>query len=126
VATSRRARHVSLVHSYLGLVRRNPALTRLLAGEFISGIGDWLYLVAILVVVYAESNSPVLLGIIGAARILPYVVLSVPAGIAADRFDRRTVLLVTDVARGLIMGRSSSWPSWRPASRRSSGRRSRR
>jgi MFS family permease len=96
-------RPVSLARTYLDLFRRSPALARLLTGEFISGIGDWLYLVAILVVVYAESNSPVLLGVIGAARILPYVLLSVPAGIVADRYDRRMVLLVTDVARGLLM-----------------------
>jgi len=94
---------VSLAQTYLDLFRRNPALARLLAGEFVSGIGDWLYLVAVLVVVYADSNSPVLLGIVGAARILPYVLLSVPAGIVADRFDRRMVLLVTDVARGVLM-----------------------
>ena len=94
---------MSLLRTYLDLFRRNGALTRLLAGEFVSGIGDWLYLVAVLVVVYADSNSPVLLGIVGAARILPYVLLSVPAGIVADRFDRRMVLLVTDVARGVLM-----------------------
>src|SRR5688500_6834964 len=94
---------VNLARTYLELFRRNGALARLLAGEFISGIGDWLYLVAVLVVVYAESNSAVLLGIVGAARILPYVLLSVPAGIVADRFDRRMVLLVTDVARGILM-----------------------
>jgi len=69
MAPSARARApVSLARTYLDLFRRNGALTRLLAGEFISGIGDWLYLVAVLVVVYAESNSPVLLGIVGAAR----------------------------------------------------------
>ena len=94
---------VSLARTYLELFRRNPALARLLAGEFVSGIGDWLYLVAVLVVVYADSQSAVLLGIVGAARILPYVLLSVPAGIVADRFDRRMVLLVTDVARGVLM-----------------------
>jgi MFS family permease len=97
------ASQVSLVRTYLDLFRRSPALARLLAGEFVSGIGDWLYLVAVLVLVYAESESPVLLGIVGAARILPYVLLSVPAGIVADRFDRRMVLLVTDVARGVLM-----------------------
>ncbi len=94
---------MSLVRTYRDLFRRSPALARLLAGEFVSGIGDWLYLIAILVVVYAETSSPVLLGIVGAARILPYVLLSVPAGIVADRFDRRMVLLVTDVARGVLM-----------------------
>jgi MFS family permease len=81
----------------------NSALVRLFVGEFISGIGDWLYLVALLVIVYNESQDPLLLGIVGAARIIPYVILSVPAGIIVDRFDRRIVLLVTDVARGLIM-----------------------
>lgn len=84
-------------------VLRNPALARLLAGEFISSIGDWLYLVALLVLIYAEAGDPVVLGVIGAARVLPYVLLSVPAGIAADRFDRRLILIGTDVARGLIM-----------------------
>ena len=94
---------MSLFRTYRDLFRRSPALARLLAGEFVSGIGDWLYLIAILVVVYAETSSPILLGIVGAARILPYVLLSVPAGIVADRFDRRMVLLVTDVARGVLM-----------------------
>ncbi len=90
------------LNAYRGVLT-NSALVRLLSGEFVSGIGDWLYLVALLVVVYQESNDPLLLGIVGAARIVPYVLLSVPAGIIVDRYDRRLVLLVTDVARGLIM-----------------------
>ena len=94
---------MGLVRTYRDLFRRSPALGRLLFGEFVSGIGDWLYLIAILVIIYAESNSPLLLGIVGAARILPYVLLSVPAGMVADRFDRRMVLLVTDIARGVLM-----------------------
>ncbi|HET8587388.1 MAG TPA: MFS transporter, partial [Candidatus Limnocylindria bacterium] len=81
----------------------NSALTRLLAGEFVSSIGDWLYLVALLVVVYQRSDSPALLGLVGAARVLPYVLLSVPAGMVVDRFDRRTILLMTDLARGVTM-----------------------
>jgi MFS family permease len=81
----------------------NRPLSRLLAGEFVSSVGDWLYLVALLIVVYRESEDTVLLGIVGAARVLPYVFLSIPAGIMADRFDRRLILLVTDVARGALM-----------------------
>ena len=75
-------------------VFRNGPLTRLLVGEFVSSIGDWLYLVALLVLVWNESGDPLTLGIIGAARIVPYILLSVPAGIVADRFDRRLILLV--------------------------------
>ena len=82
----------------------NRLLTRLLAGEFVSAVGDWLYLVALLILVYERPDaSPLLLGVVGAARVLPYVFLSVPAGIVADRYDRRLVLLVTDLARGVIM-----------------------
>jgi MFS family permease len=81
----------------------NKPLTRLLFGEFVSSIGDWLYLVALLVLIWQQAKDPVLLGLVGAARIVPYILLSIPAGIVADRFDRRLVLLVTDVVRGVIM-----------------------
>ena len=93
---------MSVLRAYRGLLSNGP-LVRLLGGEFVSSIGDWLYLVALLIVVYQVSADPLLLGVVGAARILPYVFLSIPAGIVADRFDRRLVLLVTDVARGAIM-----------------------
>lgn len=81
----------------------NRALTRLLLGEFVSGIGDWLYIVAIFVVIYRESGDAALVGAFGAVRLLPYIILSVPAGIVADRFDRRLVLLVSDLYRGSLM-----------------------
>ena len=92
-----------MLRTYRALLGNGP-LARLLAGEFVSAIGDWLYLVALLILVYERPDaSPVLLGIVGAARVLPYVFLSVPAGIVADRYDRRLVLLGTDLARGTIM-----------------------
>jgi len=81
----------------------NRALVRLLLGEFVSGIGDWLYIVAIFVVIYRESGDAALVGVFGAVRLLPYVILSVPAGVIADRFDRRLVLLVSDLFRGSLM-----------------------
>jgi MFS family permease len=84
-------------------VLRNRALVRLLFGEFVSSIGDWLYLIAIMVVVYQVTADPVVLGIVGAARLVPFVVLAVPAGIVADRYDRRRILLTTDIIRGSLM-----------------------
>jgi MFS family permease len=81
----------------------NRQLTKLLLGEFVSSIGDWLYLVALVVVVYDETGDPVILGIVGAARLVPYFVLSIPAGVISDRFDRRLILLVSDLARAVCM-----------------------
>ena len=93
---------MSALAAYRGLLANRP-LTRLLGGEFVSAIGDWLYIVAILVVIYRETADPTLLGAFGALRTLPYVVLSIPAGIVADRVDRRLILLVTDLARAACM-----------------------
>ena len=93
---------VSIAATYRQLLRNGP-LTRLFVGEFISSIGDWLYLVALVVLVYEATGDPVILGIVGAARMLPYILLSIPAGVIADRFDRRLVLLTTDLARAVCM-----------------------
>lgn len=88
--------------TYRRLLSNRP-LTRLLIGQFVSSIGDWLYLVALVVLIYRDTQDPVVLGIVGAVRLLPYVLLSIPAGIVGDRFDRRYVLLVSDVVRGGCM-----------------------
>src|SRR5260370_24854300 len=90
----------------LGVYRQllsNRPLTKLLLGEFISGIGDWLYIVAIFVVIYTETNDAALLGIFGAVRLFPYILLSIPAGFVADRYERRLVLLASDAFPGSIM-----------------------
>jgi MFS family permease len=88
--------------AYRGLLANRP-LAKLLGGEFVSAIGDWLYIVAILIVIYRATNDVTVLGLFGALRQLPYVVLSIPAGFIADRFDRRLILLVTDLLRGACM-----------------------
>ena len=54
-------------------------------------------------VIYRETGNAALVGAFGAVRLLPYILLSVPAGIVADRFDRRLVLLVSDLYRGSLM-----------------------
>ena len=87
---------------YRSLLGNRP-LTKLLLGEFISGIGDWLYIVAIFIVIYRESGDAALVGAFGAVRMIPYVIMSVPAGIVADKFDRRLVLLASDIFRGSMM-----------------------
>jgi MFS family permease len=93
---------VNALAVYRPLLRNRP-LVRLLIGEFVSSIGDWLYLVAILLLVYQVTQDAIVLGIVGAARLIPYLVLSIPAGIVADRFDRRLILLITDLIRGGLM-----------------------
>jgi predicted MFS family arabinose efflux permease len=64
-----------------------------MAGNLISWIGDWMDLVALNWAVLVLSGSALQLGLINACRLLPVFVLSLPAGMLADRLDRRRLLL---------------------------------
>lgn len=81
------------------MLRKNRSFTRLLAALTISQLGDWLYNVALLAYVFEQTHSAAWLGATTAARVLPIVILGPVAGLLGDRFDRRTIMIVSDVAR---------------------------
>jgi MFS family permease len=64
-----------------------------MAGNLVSWVGDWMDLVALNWAVLALSGSALQLGLINACRLVPVFALSVPAGLLADRLDRRRLLL---------------------------------
>ena len=66
-------------------------------GQLISVTGTWMQTVAQGWLVLILTGSPLLLGVTQAARTLPILFLSLPAGIVADRMDRRMVILVADI-----------------------------
>src|SRR3954447_22008993 len=68
-----------------------------------SQIGDWLYNVALLTVVYERTGSASWVALTTAARVVPIVVLGPLGGVIADRFDRRRVMVVSDVVRAALM-----------------------
>ena len=75
----------------------------LVAASSISQTGDWLYNVALLVWVYDTTGSAGWVAFVTVARLVPYVIVGPIGGVAADRYDRRTVLIVSDVLRALLM-----------------------
>src|SRR4051794_13565394 len=62
-------------------------------------LGDGIYLVAIAWQVYAISNAPTALGVVGVAWTVPMVALLLFGGVLGDRFERRRLLIVSDVVR---------------------------
>jgi predicted MFS family arabinose efflux permease len=50
----------------------------------------------------AQSQEHVL-GLVAAAAALPAVLLAIPSGVGADRFDRRRLLIGSDVASGVVL-----------------------
>jgi len=81
----------------------NRSFRRLLAGLAVSQLGDWLYNVALIAFVFDRTHSAAWLGATTAARVLPIVLLGPVAGVIADRFDRRLVMVVSDAVRMLTM-----------------------
>jgi MFS family permease len=78
---------------------RYPDFRWLLSGLAVSQIGDWLYNLALIVLVYQRTHSALWAGVTTAARVVPVVVLGPLGGVLADRFDRRRIMITCDLAR---------------------------
>jgi MFS family permease len=80
-----------------------PAFRSLLAGLAVSQVGDWLYNLALVTLVYQRTGSAMWAGAVTAARVVPVVVLGPLGGVVADRFGRRGVMIASDLARLVLM-----------------------
>lgn len=66
-------------------------------GLLVSRIGSEMQVVAVSWQVYLLSGNPVSLGLIGLSRFLPVMFFSLFGGIAADRYDRRYIMLLSQM-----------------------------
>ncbi len=79
-----------------------PGARALIGASAASQIGNWLYNAALLGYVYSATRSADWVGAATICRLLPYVLLGPFGGAVADRYSRRTVLLVGDALRMLL------------------------
>jgi predicted MFS family arabinose efflux permease len=75
----------------------------LTAGLAISQTGDWLYNVALLVLVLRATGSPAWVAAAGVVRLLPYVLFGTLGGVVADTYRRKRVMIASDLARAAVM-----------------------
>lgn len=68
-------------------------------GLFLSNIGTWMQVVAQGWLVLRLSDSALILGLVGFVGSIPTLILAPLAGVAADRVDRRKLLLATQCAQ---------------------------
>ena len=74
------------------------------AGQLISLIGTWMQNVAQSWLVYRVTGSSALLGMISFVGQIPIFLLSPAGGYAADRWPRRTVVIITQTASMILAG----------------------
>ena len=66
----------------------------------VSLVGDGIFLIATAWTAYSLWNAPAALSVIGIAMSLPTIACLLVGGAVSDRFDRRRVMLLSDVGRG--------------------------
>jgi MFS family permease len=71
-------------------------------GLFISNIGTWMQMTATNWLLYQLTESPMLLGMNGVFRAAPIIALGLISGTFADRYDRRCLLLWTQLVSAVI------------------------
>jgi MFS family permease len=77
------------------------------AGQSISLIGTWMQQVAVGWLVYRLTQSPMMLGLVGFASLGPGFVIAPFAGVLADRYSKKRIVIATQVAmmaQALLLG----------------------
>ena len=73
----------------------------LTVGSFVGSLGSQMLSVAIGWELYERTGSALDLGLIGLVQVIPVILLSLPAGHIADRFDRRRIVLLMQILLAL-------------------------
>lgn len=66
------------------------------SGEFISAIGSGLTSFGLSVYVFRQTGSAASMGLVTLLAFLPALLFSVPAGVLADKYDRRLLMMIGD------------------------------
>jgi MFS family permease len=82
----------------LALLRQGP-FRRYIIGSLISDSGTWMQMMAQSWVMSALTNKAILLGLVNFAAGLPALALAPMAGSLADRFDKRKILVATQIVQ---------------------------
>lgn len=80
-------------------LRHNRDFVLLQVGQTLSTIGSESTAIAYPLLVLAVTHSPAQAGIVGFARILPWALFGFVAGVAADRLNRKRIMIAADVIR---------------------------
>jgi len=85
-------------------LRRNRDFQLLWSGQAVSLLGSQTSRIAYPLLVLAMTGSPAKAGIAGFAAMLGYLLFPLPAGMLADRYDRKRIMIACDVIRLAAVG----------------------
>jgi MFS family permease len=81
---------------------RNREFNLLWVSQSLSDVGNSISTLAVPLLVLALTHSPVQAGLVGTVGLIVLVLCRLPAGVLADRVDRRRLMLTADAVRLLV------------------------
>ena len=91
------------IRPYIELVSGNQNYRRLWLSQIVSNFGDWFGILAVYALITKYSESEFLLGLIIVVKMMSLAIFSPFAGYITDRFDRRRLMILCDLLRGVIV-----------------------
>lgn len=90
------------LHEYKALFKSKSFVKLWLAG-FLSMLGDYVFSISLYIWVYKSTGSAAALSSSIFFQFLPRLIMSPIAGIVVDKFDKKKVLIISDLLRALIL-----------------------
>jgi predicted MFS family arabinose efflux permease len=88
---------------YIELLRGNRNFRQLWLGQVVSQMGDWFDTIALYTIILNLTGSGRHIGLLMVARFVPSFVFGSLSGVVADRFNRRTIMIVSDLLRAVVV-----------------------
>jgi MFS family permease len=88
---------------YIELLSRNRGFRQLWLGQVVSQMGDWFDTIALYTIILHLTGSGRDIGLLLVARFVPSFVFGPLSGVVADRFSRRSIMIISDLGRAVVV-----------------------
>jgi MFS family permease len=88
---------------YIELLRSNRSFRQVWLGQVVSQMGDWFDTLALYTIILNLTGSGRAVGLLLVARFLPSFIFGSLSGVVADRFSRRSIMIISDLLRAVVV-----------------------
>jgi len=88
---------------YIELLRSNRSFRQVWLGQVVSQMGDWFDTIALYTIILSLTGSGRAVGLLLVARFVPSFLVGSLSGVVADRFNRRSIMIISDLLRAVVV-----------------------
>ncbi|MEP6570933.1 MAG: MFS transporter [Acidobacteriota bacterium] len=88
---------------YIELLRGNRSFRQVWLGQVVSQMGDWFDTIALYTIILNLTGSGRAVGLLLVARFVPSFLVGSLSGVVADRFSRRSIMIISDLLRAVVV-----------------------